>query len=90
MEDRVKLTSALASANNYKRTGETYIERSKVGDYSWYWENVDGEQMACTADTIPPPTPIPIYREEHHLIKNHILGTRLYYFTNLTGVHKLL
>lgn len=92
MEDRVKLTTLAASANtnNYKRTEETYLEIS-IGDYNWYYADVDGQEMACTADTIDTtiPPPIPIYREEHHLVKNHILGTRLYYFTNLTGGHKL-
>ena len=93
MEDRVKLTTLAASANtnNYKRTEETYLEISRVGDYNWYYTDVDGQEMACTADTIDTtiPPPIPIYREEHHPVKNHILGTRLYYFTNLTGGHKL-
>jgi len=94
MENRVKLTTLAASANtnNYKRTeGTSYIEISKVGDYNWYYTDVDGQEMACTADTIDTtiPPPIPIYREEHHPVKKHILGTRLYYFTNLTGGHKL-
>ena len=91
-EDRVKLTTAYANTNNIKRTGETrYLEISKVGDYNWYYADVDGQEMACTADTMDTiPPPIPSYREEHHLpVKHHILGTRLYYFTNLTGGHKL-
>ena len=67
MEDRVKLTTLAASANtnNYKRTEETYLEISRVGDYNWYYADVDGQEMACTADTIDTtiPPPIPIYRK---------------------------